>query len=852
MDDTPSDGNEQVVDIYIVSTEETVVVPLKERLGKKEVRVTVFADEEKLEESNPGIQPDLLICDAQAGKQEICEVIRRIKDDDLKRGIPVLVLTAAATMEDLFWVLESHADNFIAPPYDLPDNLSLINDMLTTPGEPHARGEIETRFRVRHDEKTYVFVATSRKLLDLLLSSFDIVVRKSAELSSLTTKLQTLNESAAERERMINTQKRAAETLNETVLRKEQAITALTGEGEELKKILTKMTNEQNDLTGQRDALMQHVGKLQDTLASSAEALETERELRRVAEGNITAAIQHHEDFEKRSRKGHEELERVNTDQAAVIGQLKEDCKMAAGQIQSLQAELATHTSEKLHVEQEVLALTKSAADLQLTIAGQTQVTETLNATVLQKEQTIVALTKEREELKKVLAQKTNEQNDLTGAFDALTQQAGRLQETIASANVALVTERELRRVAEENEKLAVLRYEDLAKKTRSAYEELERGTQEQAVVIGQLKEELNKASGRIQSLEADITTLATKKLYAEQGVRTLTESAALRERAITDQAAAVAQIKEELNTATGRIQSLEAEITTLAAEKLHAELEVRTLTTELGRTRTLLANEYKSHPGSDERHDDASVEGHVVQQSLFSREKNTPQENLSLSTSDEPDSTQGVTQMVRPFSSEITPPLQQPQFTRKDLVKHEPSGEIPPVVSGVISRVSGSADADDLFLVHEHDAEKWDTASRPAKDRQPTDQKSIDADARQKSSAGPDQAVQPASYADAKPEIETAEQRERPGSEAGSGARYDETAEESGGPATLGDISFTTKQWLDLLKWAHHTDTLTPNQRQKIVMMGRLVQKDGKLTKKHQEQVREILSFVYAHGYRP
>jgi len=44
----------------------------------------------------------------------------------------------------------------------------------------------------------------------------------------------------------------------------------------------------------------------------------------------------------------------------------------------------------------------------------------------------------------------------------------------------------------------------------------------------------------------------------------------------------------------------------------------------------------------------------------------------------------------------------------------------------------------------------------------------------------------------------------------------------------------------------------LSRNQRQKIVMMGRLVQKDGKLTKRQQEQIREIFSFAYALGYHP
>jgi len=686
----------------------------------------------------------------------------------------------------------------------------------------------------------------------------------------------------------------------------------LTQERGELQKILTQKTNERNNLTGTCDALRQQVGKLQDTLSTSAQALETERELRRVAEGNITAAIQHHEEFEKLSRKGYEELERVNTDQAAAIGQLKEDLTKAAGQIQSLQAELttltteklhaeqgvlaltesaaglervntdqaavigqlkedftkasgqiqslqaelATLTTEKLHAEQEVLALTKSAADLRLTIAGQTQANETVNSTVREKELAIVALTQEHEELKKVLAQKTNVQNDLTGACDALKLQAGRLQETIDSANAALVTERELRRVAEENEKLAAQRYEDHAKKIRSAQEDLERVNKERDVVIGQLKEELNKANGRIQSLESDITTLATKKLYAEQGVRALTESAAQRERAVTDQAAAVAQLQEELRKAAGRVQSLEAEVTTLAAEKLHAELEIRTLTTELGRTRTLLANEYKSHPGIDEQksaeeeNDGAGTERHMVQQSLFSGEKNAPQEDFF--PSDEPGIATEGKQLGKSPLAGITPLSQQPQLPRNDLVKHEPSGEIPPVVSGLISRVSASTDADDLFFVHEHDAEKKDTAPEPSKGTQVTDEKTLDAYTRQPPSSGPDRAVLPASYADTKPEIGMAEKREPLGSGAGSGARYDETAEESGGSAPLGDISFTTQQWLDLLKWSHHTDTLSQSQRQKIVMMGRLVQKDGRLTKKHQEQVREILSFVYARGFRP
>jgi hypothetical protein len=59
-------------------------------------------------------------------------------------------------------------------------------------------------------------------------------------------------------------------------------------------------------------------------------------------------------------------------------------------------------------------------------------------------------------------------------------------------------------------------------------------------------------------------------------------------------------------------------------------------------------------------------------------------------------------------------------------------------------------------------------------------------------------------------------------------------------------------KQWFDLLKWAHHSTTLTHDQRLQIVRMGRLIQKDRKLTRKQEEQVKEMIALVQALGYRP
>ena len=74
----------------------------------------------------------------------------------------------------------------------------------------------------------------------------------------------------------------------------------------------------------------------------------------------------------------------------------------------------------------------------------------------------------------------------------------------------------------------------------------------------------------------------------------------------------------------------------------------------------------------------------------------------------------------------------------------------------------------------------------------------------------------------------------------------------EPGGPSPHLVFSFNRKQWFDLLKWAHHSTTLTHDQRLQIVRMGRLIQKDRKLTRKQEEQVNEMIALVQALGYRP
>jgi hypothetical protein len=73
----------------------------------------------------------------------------------------------------------------------------------------------------------------------------------------------------------------------------------------------------------------------------------------------------------------------------------------------------------------------------------------------------------------------------------------------------------------------------------------------------------------------------------------------------------------------------------------------------------------------------------------------------------------------------------------------------------------------------------------------------------------------------------------------------------ESDLPQSGQSFTLDRTQWLDLLKWSHHCEELTQDQRMHIVRLGRLIQKGRRLTKNQEEQVSEMLALVQRLGYR-
>ena len=75
-------------------------------------------------------QPDLILLDVMMPQMDGLEVIKRLKDDNETRNIPVLWLTAKTQTEDKLRGLEIGGDDYITKPFDLREVTARINAVL--------------------------------------------------------------------------------------------------------------------------------------------------------------------------------------------------------------------------------------------------------------------------------------------------------------------------------------------------------------------------------------------------------------------------------------------------------------------------------------------------------------------------------------------------------------------------------------------------------------------------------------------------------------------------------------------------------------------------------------------------
>lgn len=236
--------------ILVVEDSRTQAESLRYILEKKGYRVELATNgRDALEQIRAG-RPDLVLTDIVMPEMDGYELSRRIKADGDLKSIPVIIVTQLFDPVDVVRGLEAGADNFIIKPYEPGDIEARIHEVMTTPaGEDVPCYPLE----VRLSDGTHTLTASRRQILNILLSTYDITVRKNAELQEAHERLNLLNDQLHQ---AVADQKQANEDLQAEIAERLKVEKALA---EANKKLQLMASITRHDLRNQLTAIREYL-----------------------------------------------------------------------------------------------------------------------------------------------------------------------------------------------------------------------------------------------------------------------------------------------------------------------------------------------------------------------------------------------------------------------------------------------------------------------------------------------------------------------------------------------------------------------------------------------------------------
>jgi DNA-binding response OmpR family regulator len=549
MNTPPNDGNENVIDIFVLSTSSSLSSLIRDQLEIQGYNVTFFPDGTDLITTLRSGKPNLLMCDTSSADAEGYDVCRQIKADDYLWNIPVLILTGASDLGDLLNVLDSNADNFIAQPYDPAYLLSLIEGMLSTPVQRQTPDQIKTQFKIQHDDQIFVVTADRRKLLEFLLSSFEIAVNKSSDLTQAQDTIQSLELNVKKLEHSGEESNRVLGVLSETLKTKEQKISEMSGKLSDREQEITEKTEKIGQLSRDLDA--------EKTVHSAAE-----EEIRQMIQERDHAASEHlaaSDELQKNMSLVSAELDTakksLETTNNALLAQTAR-CK-------DLENELNSTSEQNEQVEKEYRALLLEAEQLKVSFASEKN---RAKAAEQETNAVLLAKTQAEQDLTQII-------NDLNSTAKQQAIDITRFKDELESAQTRFsLQEDKLRTLFEEKEQT-----ESALRSQIAADRETLDNLQAKHVAMAAALEERNAAIKTLTdnhaAATAELTDAVLRKDSAESLVESLTRS--LEERDAT------------LQSLTDNLTSAKRDLNDVAAQKEQAESLVQSLTRSLEETRS-------------------------------------------------------------------------------------------------------------------------------------------------------------------------------------------------------------------------------------------------------------------------
>jgi len=156
-----------------------------EKAGYQVVSATNGVEALDLLELQP---PALIISDVMMPVMDGYTLCQRVKAAENFRAVPFMLLTSLSDPQDIFKGLESGADFYNLKPYDGAKLLARVGDILAGRAAASAVNA-PTGMDVSYGGQKYSITAGRSQILDLLLATFENIVRKNSELIEANAKL---------------------------------------------------------------------------------------------------------------------------------------------------------------------------------------------------------------------------------------------------------------------------------------------------------------------------------------------------------------------------------------------------------------------------------------------------------------------------------------------------------------------------------------------------------------------------------------------------------------------------------------------------------------------------------------
>ena len=135
---------------------------------------------------------DVVLTDIVMPNMSGYELCRKIKTDRRSRDVPVIIVTTLSDPMDIIQGLEAGADNFITKPYEPEQLLNRIAGILES-RRMRQEGALRVGVEILFMGKKFMITSDKQQVLDLLVSTFEDVVRKNDELVASKTALEAAN-----------------------------------------------------------------------------------------------------------------------------------------------------------------------------------------------------------------------------------------------------------------------------------------------------------------------------------------------------------------------------------------------------------------------------------------------------------------------------------------------------------------------------------------------------------------------------------------------------------------------------------------------------------------------------------